>query len=189
MELGSFFWAFPDSNSVLDAWFGKFQHHFLLGPLSMGKKMDLPLAQWRSLLVSKICLLGSLWLAKTHGLHHMFNSWTVLICWESLIRAKETTHIKHASFPFSTDSGKCPLMVQKIQTLTLAPHHGHLSIFAVAIHVPLNQPQRCVLNNAVSGSACYSKKKLQSIECQTFELDTTPRLVGQLKCVQAKVAP
>ena len=75
------------------------RHHFLSGPLSMGKKMDLPLAQLRSLLASKICRLGSHWLTRTHCLHHMFKSWTVLICWESL-QAKETVHIKHASFPF-----------------------------------------------------------------------------------------
>ena len=106
---------------------GKLWHHFLSGPLSMGKKMDLPLAQLRSLLVSKICLLGSHWLTRTHCLHHMFKSWTVQICWESL-RAKETTHIKHASFPFSTDNRKCPKMVQKIQILTLAPHHGRLAL-------------------------------------------------------------
>ena len=33
------------------------------------------------------------------------------------------------------------------------------------------------------------EKKLQSTQCQTYELDTTPLFVGQLRCVQAKIAP
>ena len=47
---------------------------FSLRPLVDGKKMDLPLAQLRPLLVSKIRLLGGHWFAKIHCLHHMFKS-------------------------------------------------------------------------------------------------------------------
>ena len=89
---------------------------------------------------------------------------------------------------FSTDNGKCPKMVQNIQALILAPHHGRLAFLRFRFMFPLSQPkmrlEQCSLRQRV-----LLAKNLQSTQCQTFELDTTPRLVGQLRCVQAKVAP
>ena len=149
--------------------------------------MDLPLAQLRSLLVSKICLLGSHRLTKTHCFHHMFESWTALICWESLM-AKETTHIKHSSFPLFHRPWKMSKDGAKDSNLDLGTPPWALGTFAVSIHVPLSRPkmrlEQCSLRQRM-----LLEKNLQSTQCQIFELDTTPRSVGQLKRVQAKVAP
>ena len=63
-----------------------------------------------------------------------------------------------------------------------------LGVFAVSIHAPLTQPkmrlEQCSLRQRM-----LLENNLQLSQCQTFELETTPRLAGQLRCVQAKVAP
>ena len=76
----------------------------------------------------------------------------------------------------------------KIPSLDLGTPPWALGTFAVSTRVPLSQPkmrlEQCSLRQRV-----LLENNLQSTQCQTFELDTTPRLVGQLRCVQAKVAP
>ena len=161
---------------------------FSLRPLVDGKKMDLPLARLRSLLVPKFAFWAAIGFPKFNCLHHMFKSWTVLICWESLC-TKETTHIKHAFspvFPLKRDIF-FPKMVRK-SSIDLGIPLCAFGDFAVSIHVRLNQPmmrlQQCNFRQRM-----LLERKLQSTQCQTFELDTTPRLVGRLRCVHAKSCP
>ena len=60
--------------------------------------------------------------------------------------------------------------------------------FADSIHVPLSQP-KMRLKHCSLRQRMLLEKNLQSTQYQIFELDTTPRLIGRLRCVQAKIAP
>ena len=111
------------------------RHRFLSGPLSIGKKMDLPLAQLRSLLASKICLLGGHWLTRTHCLHHVLKSWTVPICWKSSGQ-KETTHIKQASSPvFPQKMGNVQRWCVKKSSIDIGAPPWALAFLVVSAHV------------------------------------------------------
>ena len=65
---------------------------FSLRPLADGKKDGSAPCRAAMVVVSKICLLGGHWLTKTHCLHRMFKSWTVLICWESPLGKRNHPH-------------------------------------------------------------------------------------------------
>ena len=87
----------------------------------------------------------------------MFKSWTVLICWEP-VWAKETTHMKHASFPVvSTENGKYTKDGAKIKHW---PWHPTMAAwrFRVFGSCFFWVNQRCVLDNSVSGSMRLKNK-------------------------------
>ena len=103
--------------------------------------------------------------------------------------AKETTHIKQASSPvFPQKMGNVQRWCVKKSSIDLGTPPWALAFLAVSAHVPLSQPkvrlEQCSLRQRM-----LLEKNVQSAQCQTFGLETTPRLAGRLRCVQAKVAP
>ena len=148
--------------------------------------MDLTLARLRSLLVSKICLLGGHWLAKTQ----LSPSYVQIVDSSDLLGVplgKRNHPHQTCVFPrFSIENG-FPNLVQK-SNIDLGTPPCALGAFVVSIHVRLNQP-KLRLQQRNLRQRMLLEKHLQSTQCQTFELDTTPRLVGRLRCAQAKSCP
>ena len=93
-----------------------------------------------------------------------------------------TTHLSH----YSTDNGNCPKMVWKIHALTLAPHHGRLALVRFQF-VFLWVNQRCVFNNAVSGSACYSNKNCSQLSAKLSSWILHPAELGNSDVCKPKL--